>query len=51
MTTATMLSPIPIRPPGARIGAGGAGIGHDSGGAGVPPPPYEGCMRVIAPTG
>src|SRR5437879_12065167 len=53
ITTATALSPIPIRPlaGGLAIGMGGAGIGHDCGGAGVPPSPYEGCMRVIALAG
>src|SRR3990172_4624337 len=41
--TATTLSPIPIL---LLLGAGGADIGC---GAGIPPP-YDGCMRVIATT-
>jgi len=53
ITTAAALNVVPIRPPaggmGIPIGMGGAGIGIGigCGGAGIPPPPYEGCIRVI----
>ena len=49
ITIAAALNIVPIRPPpeGIPIGMGGAGIGIGCGGAGIPPPPYEGCIRVI----